>query len=133
MVFTNRARQAGFTLVEMIVVIAILAILAGAAVPVYAGYITKAREAADYTWLNSAKTAVIFAVGKEDPGAKVVGAVITFADADDSFSVSVNYSDEDQTPRIGVTVDITDYVGDAYEPKSGAKTATWDGSKWTLE
>ena len=34
----------GFTLVELIVVIAILAILAGVAVPVYSGYITKAQN-----------------------------------------------------------------------------------------
>ena len=37
----------GFSLVELIVVIAIMAILVGVAVPVYTGYITKANEASD--------------------------------------------------------------------------------------
>ena len=43
----NRSARAGFTLVELIVVIAILAILAGIAIPVYTNYIKKAHQAAD--------------------------------------------------------------------------------------
>lgn len=40
-------KQAGFTLVELIVVIAIIAVLGGVAVPAYSGYIEKANRAAD--------------------------------------------------------------------------------------
>ena len=51
-------KNGGFTLVELIVVIAILAILAGVAIPAYSGYITKAQDAAIITELDAIQTAV---------------------------------------------------------------------------
>ena len=53
----NMKENKGFTLVELIVVIAILGILAAVAVPAYTGYITKANEAADTQVLSAANTA----------------------------------------------------------------------------
>lgn len=56
----------GFTLVELIVVIAILGILAGVAVPVYSGYIQKANQAADNTLLDVVNTAFAAACLEND-------------------------------------------------------------------
>ena len=55
--FTLSAKHEGFTLVELIVVIAILAILAGVAIPAYSGYIKKSQEAADNTLLSAVNRA----------------------------------------------------------------------------
>ena len=61
----NFKKTGGFTLVELIVVIAILGILAAVAVPAYSGYITKAHEAADITQLDAIKTAALATMAEE--------------------------------------------------------------------
>ena len=67
--FTLARRNDGFTLVELIVVIAILGILAGVGTVGYSGYIKKANMAADQMLLDSINTA--FAVACIENGVDI--------------------------------------------------------------
>ena len=54
-------KNKGFSLVELIVVIAIMAILVGVAVPVYTSYISKANAAKDEQLLGEINSAFMVA------------------------------------------------------------------------
>lgn len=113
--------KSGFTLVELIVVIAILGILAGIAVPAYSGYIKKANEAADYTQLDAIKTAAVFAYTDAQ--------VKAGSDDVDVGKIVVTSSSVTVTPvgkTAGDTVDISAYYDmTKFDFKSDNDTATW--------
>lgn len=119
--------KSGFTLVELIVVIAILGILAGIAVPAYSGYIKKANEAADYTQLDAIKTAVVFAYTDKHVNDD------TFADIQ---SITVTEGSVAVLPaEKSGTLDISSYYKIAdFKFKSDNTKAVWTAAdaKWTL-
>lgn len=127
----NFKKTGGFTLVELIVVIAILGILAAVAVPAYSGYITKANEAADITQLDAIKTAAM-ATGAEK-GA-VTEVIVTTDDDGVVIDIDANIAGTD-----AALVDSTDdkidpdfelFYGSSTMPTMKSETYA-DGAVWS--
>ena len=126
-------KTAGFTLVELIVVIAILAILAGIAIPVYSGYIKKANEAADYQQLDAIKTAAVFVATDKDADHICTVDSMTVNKNNQNVTVGSSKGDLLDKNNAAITsVDVSVYATVPETFKSGADSATWDGSNWTL-
>ena len=88
----DRHHAAGFTLVELIVVIAILAILAGVGIPAYSGYVTKANKQADITLASEVAHALELAYYNQmlpEGGYVVLSAACAEGDGTEAISLAM--------------------------------------------
>ena len=126
-----KTNNKGFSLVELIVVIAIMAILAAVAIPTFAGFITKANVASDASFINDVEYVATVANAGENPGKAVTvyvtlgtdGAVasVTYTVAGNS---AVTLEKTPSTPYTGISKDIYDSIDWSYTFKS-QKTGAW--------
>ena len=97
-----KTNNKGFSLVELIVVIAIMAVLAAVAIPTFAGFITKANEASDESFINDVTYAAKIAHTVEG-----VISDVTVTATKGGIATSISYKVTDSENNV-VTYTITD-------------------------
>ena len=96
-----KKNNSGFSLVELIVVIAIMAILAGIAVPTYVKYIDEANNAKYINTLDEIKTAAV-AAGIKDKG-KEVGKIEVTASEGTVSVITITIKGESTGTAVAIT------------------------------
>ncbi len=116
---TMTQKQQGFTLIELMIVVAIIGILAAVALPAYQNYTNRAKFSEAVLAVTPYKTAIELAVQTKNPGAKT-----------DLDAKSLGIPDD-------ITVSATDH---GVVVADGKVTVTWrndssplDGITYTLE
>ena len=104
-----RKDKKGFSLIELIIVVAIMVALIAILAPQYLKYVEKSRIAADQTSLDEVVTAVKVYASDPDTTATY------------PLTVTMTYSDKTLTFASGTPSEITDTLGkDSFEIKSSA-------------
>lgn len=80
----------GFTLIELIVVIAILAILAAILIPSLANYLERANSAKDLANARSIYSEVMLILATEDPNTTVTDATTTYTLGSETCDIVVS-------------------------------------------
>jgi len=91
----TKTLQAGFTLIELMIAVAIIAVLAGVALPLYSGYVDNSREAKLYNDISTIEVfqeQVLLRTGAYATGLADVAAITAATDWDPRTDDGTTYA-----------------------------------------
>lgn len=104
----NRENKKGFTLAELLIVVAIIAVLVAVSIPIFTSQLEKSREATDVANMRAAKAAAVTAYLSEDAPVWTKTAAEGSTPASTTFNGTVYYDANNGVLKADKT-DITPY------------------------
>ena len=120
----------GFTLAELLIVVAIIAVLVAISIPIFTSQLEKAREATDAANIRSAYAEVMAAALTEADAGEIAGVTVT-----NPGTINATYTatvDAKQTQAEWQSTNIEDIGGLPCGNAAGEIAAVTDGSSWTI-
>ena len=118
----KKTNNKGFSLVELIIVIAIMAILVGVLAPQFIKYVERSRESTDLQNVEEAKTAVEAYVADQSPSYSKITVTLSYG--------SSGALDIKGVPASGAEVDLLDATAGPMKDSGLSKTTKLKSGKW---